>query len=241
MKHSGQLALASAFSLVCLVLAGCSSGDTVMEFDVTGVVAAVNADREVIELVHEDIPGYMPAMQMSFPVASPDLLEGLRMGDQVNFHLRVTNAVALLTTIEKLPAYSGPVPEWELKNLDGDLVRSSDFLGKVTVVNFWASWCQPCRVEMPLLNQMVDDYPESDFAVVGIAQDPESPEAIADVLEELGIRYPIALTDGTLEQAVGGIPVIPGTMVVDRDGQVVDKRLGLADETELRTLIESLL
>lgn len=226
--------------LASVFLSACSS-DTVAEYDVSGVVAAVHPDRQVIELVHDEIPGYMAAMQMPFPVDRPELLEGLRMGDQVDFHLVVTNGSALLTAIEELPAYTGALPAWELENIDGELVSSSDFLGKVTVINFWASWCQPCKVEMPMLNQMAQDYPASDFAVVGITQDPESGDAIGEVLDELGIQYPIVLTEGILEQEVGGIPVIPGTMVVDKNGQVVEKRLGLADEAELRTLVESLL
>ena len=231
---------AYAVVLIVMMAAGCRS-DSVTEFDVNGVVAAVHEDRQVIDLVHEDIPGYMPAMQMPFPVERPELLEGLRMGDQVSFHLTITNAAAVLTGIDKLPSFSGPLPAWELANLDGDFVSSSEFAGRVTVINFWASWCQPCKVEMPILNQMVEDYPEADFAVVGIAQDPESPDGIAQVVEELEIRYPIVMTDGVLEGEVGGVPVIPGTMVVGKDGQVADKRLGIADEAELRALVESLL
>jgi thiol-disulfide isomerase/thioredoxin len=228
-------------ALVSLVaLSGCGA-DSVAEFDVNGVVAGVHQDRQVIDLVHDEIPGYMPAMQMPFPVERPELLEGLRMGDQVSFHLTITNAAATLTDIVRLPSFAGALPAWELENMAGDTVSSADFEGKVTVINFWASWCQPCKVEMPILNQMTADYPESEFAVVGIAQDPESRDAIAQVLEELDIQYPIVLTEGVLEGAVGGIPVIPGTMVVDKDGQVADKRLGIADETELRALVESLL
>jgi len=237
------LARVSGFvlTMVALVATGCRPDPTPMEFDVEGVVAAIHEDRDVIEVVHDDIPGYMPAMQMPFPVEEPALLDGLRMGDQVRFHLRVTEGAGLMTAIDKLPSFSGVLPGFDLENLAGDMFSSSDLLGKVTVVNFWASWCAPCKVEMPILNQMRADYSDSGFEVVGITQDPESRETVEAVVNELEIQYPILLTDGTLEDGVGGIPVIPGTLVVDRDGQVVDKRLGLIDETELRALVESLL
>lgn len=232
----------SLVALVLLAAVGCRQ-DQVSEFDVEGVVADVHPDRQVLEIVHDDIPGYMPAMQMPFPVESPEMLEGLESGDQVQFQLTVTNGAAVITSVEKLPDYSGPLPEFNLENLDGESISSSDLLGKVAIINFWASWCEPCKVEMPALNQMAQDYADADFQVIGIAQDPENRGAISGVLEELGISYPILLTDpgSTLELAVGEIPVIPGTLVVDRDGQVVDKHLGLIDEAELRTLIESLL
>jgi thiol-disulfide isomerase/thioredoxin len=185
----------------------------------------------------------MAAMQMPFPVDRPELLEGLRTGDQVRFHLRVTNGSGDITDVARLPAYAGLLPDFSLENLDGEIVSGSDFLGRVMVVNFWASWCGPCKVEMPILNRMAEDYPEADFAVVGITEDPENRDAVDAVLDELDIRYPILLTDAeaTLELGVGGIPVIPGTLVVDRDGRVVDKRLGLFDETEIRALVETLL
>jgi thiol-disulfide isomerase/thioredoxin len=222
--------------------AGCQTGtDTVLEFDVSGVVARVDSDRQVLEVVHDDIPGYMPAMQMPFPVERPELLEGLGMGDRVDFHLRVTDGAGVMTEIERLPGFLGPLPAFALEDLAGNLVSSSDFLGKVTIVNFWASWCFPCTAEMPILQQMAMDYPDTDFAVVGITQDPENREAIDQILTDLDIRYPILMTDGTLEMEVGGIPVIPGTLVVDRDGNVVDERLGIFEEAALRSVVEDLL
>ena len=227
--------------IAILLIPACRADEVAVEHDVNAVVAGVHQDQQVIELAHEEIPGYMPAMQMPFPVERPELLEGLRMGDQVRFHLTLRNGSALVTGIDRLPSYSGPLPAFDLATMTGETLSSSEFLGKVVVVNFWASWCEPCKVEMPILNQMRQDYPEADFEVVGIAQDPESRDAIAGIVEELGIGYPILLTDGTLETAVGGIPVIPGTLIVDRDGQVVDKRLGLFNEAEIRGIVEGLL
>ena len=95
---------------------------------------------------------------------------------------------------------------------------------------------------MPVWHERTKAWRESgELVVIGITQDPENRDAIAEVLAELDITYPVVLSEGDLEAEVGGIPVIPATMVVDRDGQVTDKRLGLIDEAELRTLVESLL
>jgi thiol-disulfide isomerase/thioredoxin len=241
--------LASALTIAA---AGCSS-DNSTEQEVAGVVASVQPERQVLELVHGDIPGYMPAMQMPFPVEEPELLDGLRMGDQVRFRLRITNGAAMITGVDKLPPFSGPLPAFSLARLDGGTMTSSDLSGKVAVINFWASWCEPCKTEMPVLEQLTHEYPADDFTVVGIAQDPENRDTIDALLSELGVTYPILLTevceddeddagcDG-FEDRVGGIPVIPGTLIVGRDGQVAEKRLGIFEsEDELRSIIESLL
>lgn len=230
-----------------IAVTGCTSDSSdeaseATEQDVAGVVASVQPERQVLELVHDDIPGYMPAMQMPFPVEEPELLDGLRMGDQVNFHVKISNGAAMITGVEKLPPFAGPLPAFTLETLDGDTMTSSDLLGKVAVINFWASWCEPCKTEMPALEQLTQEYPDTDFAVVGIVQDPDDREAIDALLSELGISYPILLTDSVFEDEVGGVPVIPGTLVVGRDGQVAAKRLGIFEsEDELRGIIESLL
>ena len=130
MKNLRTVAYLCCLGLI--VLAGCSS-DTIIEYEVEGVVAAVHEDRQVIDLVHDEIPGYMAAMQMPFPVERPELLEGLRMGDQVNFHLTVTNAAAMLTSIDKLPSYSGLLPAWELENMAGDRHFAEVFFTDVRV------------------------------------------------------------------------------------------------------------
>lgn len=233
--------------IAVLLIVACGPGDGDDEgaaarqrHELSGEIVSADPGRGTITVAHDEIPGFMPAMQMPFPVERPELLEGLRMGDRVDFHLRVTDGTSLITDLVKLPGYLGPLPAFQLEDTSGSVVSSSEFLGKVTVVNFWASWCTPCKTEMPILNQMTLDYPEDDFAVVGITQDPQSREAIDQILADLEIRYPILMSDGALEVGVGGVPVIPGTLVVDREGNVVEERLGIFDEAELRAVIEGL-
>jgi thiol-disulfide isomerase/thioredoxin len=221
---------------------GCSDQTPVRAYEVRGIVTEVPEDRETIVLSHDEIANYMPAMVMPFPLAHPDVAEGFAVGDEVLFHVVVTaSAEASIAHMEMAPAFSGPFPEFELEGLTGGTIVSSTTLaGKVAIVNFWASWCAPCREEMPLLARLHNEFDDLGLEVIGIAQDPENMEDITAQVEELGINYAIAIGDGVVEEAVGGVYSIPTTFILDRDGTVVEKHIGLVSEQELRSAIEGL-
>jgi thiol-disulfide isomerase/thioredoxin len=215
-----------------LLLAGCNSPADLTEHDVIGVIAEIPEDRETIVLSHEAIPGYMEAMVMRFSVSTPDLLDGIVTGNEVSFRLLTDGEAAVIKGIDKISEHIQVFPEFELETLEGDPIGSESFSGKVTLINFWASWCGPCKIEIPWFVEMKEQYGE-DFEIIGIAQDPSNREAISDLMAELGINYTVLMSDGGVEARVGGVHAVPTTFVLDRDARVVGRHVGLVQKAVL--------
>lgn len=116
-------------------------------------------------------------------------------------------------------------PDFTLQNLAGEDVSLSDLRGKVVFVNFWATWCPPCRAEIPHFIELVDKYGD-DFTVLGIALDPREFDKVAPFVDKMGINYPVVLDKKGVSQLYGGISSIPTTFVVNRDGEVIEQIVG---------------
>jgi DsbE subfamily thiol:disulfide oxidoreductase len=134
-----------------------------------------------------------------------------------------------------------PAPEWELKDTDGKSVHSADFKGKVVILNFWATWCGPCRAEIPGFIALQKQYEQQGLMIVGMSVDEQGAAAVRLFAQKLGINYSVLLADEKTQQAFGGIEAVPTTFIVDRGGHIVKKHLGLADEDEFEKDIKPLL
>ncbi|MGD8601704.1 MAG: TlpA disulfide reductase family protein [Gemmatimonadota bacterium] len=135
----------------------------------------------------------------------------------------------------------GRTPEFQLVTLDGDTVRSLDLRGEVVVLNFWATWCLPCRLEMPSLQSLHEDRGADGVRVLGLATDVGSEGAIRDFLEERSITYPVGRASDAQRRAFGGIAGIPTTFVIDRDGVVQHRVIGYFAPPALRAAVSRLL
>jgi thiol-disulfide isomerase/thioredoxin len=131
-------------------------------------------------------------------------------------------------------------PAWELKDLEGRQVKSSDFAGKVLILDFWATWCAPCRTEIPGFIELQKEYGDRGLVVVGVSLDEEGPAAIKRFMKELGINYPIVLGEVGLMQDFGGT-AIPTTVVIDRKGNIVARHVGFAPKETFENEIQPLL
>jgi thiol-disulfide isomerase/thioredoxin len=118
-------------------------------------------------------------------------------------------------------------PEFELKSLEGQNVKLSDFRGKAVLLNFWATWCGPCKIEMPWFVELQKDYGPQGFQIVGVAMDDASAEDIGKFVKELGVNYPILLGKESVGESYGGVGVLPTTFFIDRSGKVVAREFGL--------------
>src|SRR6202140_5806569 len=153
-------------------------------------------------------------------------------------------------------AAAGPVvmkagdaaPEIKVKDLEDKDVSLADYKGKVVFVNFWATWCDPCRVEIPWLIAMQNKYGPKGFTVVGIAMDEEGKSVVAPFFDKerfdvdgqkLTINYPIVLGTDEAADKFGGILGYPSSFLISRDGKIVTKFQGLKSEDELTKAIES--
>jgi peroxiredoxin len=134
-----------------------------------------------------------------------------------------------------------PAPGWELQDLDGKTVRSADFKGKVLILDFWATWCPPCREEIPGFIELQKKYSAQGLAVVGVSVDQASSDTVKSFAQKMGINYPVVLTDTKIVDAYGGIEGLPTTFIIDRTGRIVKQHLGFTERSEIEAEIRLLL
>lgn len=118
-------------------------------------------------------------------------------------------------------------PDFELQSLEGKNVKLSDFRGKAVLLNFWATYCGPCKIEMPWFIGMQNEYGPQGLQIIGVAMDGASTEDIAKFAKDLGVNYPILLGKESVGQSYGGVDVLPTTFFIDRNGKVTAREFGL--------------
>ena len=132
-------------------------------------------------------------------------------------------------------------PGWQLKDVNDKTIRSADFKGKVVIMDFWATWCAPCRMEIPGFIALQKKYAQQGLVIVGASVDEGGASMVRQFMEKLGMNYPVVLADEKMQDQFGGIEVVPTTFVIDREGHIVKKYFGLTDESEFEQEIKPLL
>jgi thiol-disulfide isomerase/thioredoxin len=134
------------------------------------------------------------------------------------------------------------LPEFSMKDLRGRDISSADLRGKVVLIDFWATWCQPCKKEMPGYQKLLDLYGPREFAVIGFKfdtmADTEDPVRFA---RKIGARYPLAVASDDLKQKFGGIEGLPTTLLYDRQGILHKKIIGFEYTGALEQALKPLL
>jgi len=134
------------------------------------------------------------------------------------------------------------LPEFTVKDLQGHALSSADLRGKVLLVDFWATWCQPCKKEMPGYQKLVDHYGYRGFAIIGfksdVMRDAEDPAQFA---RKIGVRYPLVLATEAVTQKFGGIQGLPTTMLYDRQGILRMKVVGFEYTDTIESALKPLL
>ena len=118
-------------------------------------------------------------------------------------------------------------PDFELQTLDGRSLRLSSLRGKAVLLNFWATYCSPCKVEMPWFVELQKEYGPQGFQIIGVAMDDASTDDIAKFAKDMGVNYPILLGKEAVGLSYGGVNVLPTTFFLDRDGKVIAREFGL--------------
>jgi peroxiredoxin len=133
-------------------------------------------------------------------------------------------------------------PDFALTSLDGKTtIRLSDYRGKAVLLNFWATWCVPCKIEMPWFVELQNQYGAQGLQIVGVAMDEDSPEEIAKFAKDMGVNYPIAVGKESVGDAYGGVQFLPATFYIGRDGKVIGKAFGLKGKHEIQEDIKKAL
>jgi thiol-disulfide isomerase/thioredoxin len=137
------------------------------------------------------------------------------------------------------PAKGSVAPVFELKSIpDGKATLLASFHGKAVLLNFWATWCGPCKIEMPWLVDLQKKYGPDGLQIVGVAMDDTSDKEIADFAHKMGVNYVVLKGTEKVGDLYGGVDRLPLTYYIDRSGKVVDETIGLAGESVIEDAIK---
>ncbi len=120
-----------------------------------------------------------------------------------------------------------PAPDFTLETPDGKNVSLSNYRGQAVMLNFWATWCGPCKIEMPWFVELQKEYGPQGLQILGVAMDDSSKEDIQKFAKDMGVNYTILIGREAVGQAYGGVDVLPTTFFIDRDGNIVTREFGL--------------
>src|SRR5665213_2077857 len=132
-------------------------------------------------------------------------------------------------------------PEFALKDASGRTVHLSDYKGKVVLLDFWATWCGPCNIEIPWFSEFQRKYKDRGFEVLGVSMDDDGWKSINPFVVEKKINYRIVLGNDITGDQYGGVEALPTTFVIDRDGRIASVHVGLSGRKEFEDAIEKLL
>jgi peroxiredoxin len=174
-------------------------------------------------------------MRLSVPLAATLLLGGLLAGCSKSRH--EAPSVSSL----KPDGARKAAPDFALKDADGKPVRLSDYKGKVVLLDFWATWCGPCRIEIPWFSEMERQKKDKGFAVLGVSMDDDGWKAIKPFAADMKINYRILLGDDEVAKNYGGLDALPTTFLIDRNGKIADVHVGLTSRKDFETAVDELL
>ena len=134
-----------------------------------------------------------------------------------------------------------PAPDFELASLDGRKLKLSDYRGKAVLLNFWATWCSPCKVEMPWFVDLQKKYGNEGLVVLGIAMDDSDNAKIAEFASQMGVNYPVLLGTDKVSEQYGNVQFLPTTFYINREGRIIGKGTGLLGRGEIEENIQKAL
>jgi thiol-disulfide isomerase/thioredoxin len=132
-------------------------------------------------------------------------------------------------------------PDFALQSLEGKTVHLTDFRGKAVLLNFWATWCEPCKIEMPWFVELQKRYGPEGLQVLGVAMDDASEKDIADFAKKMGVNYPVLIGKESVGDAYGGVPYLPLSFYIDRNGKVLSKVPGLKSRSDIEDNVKKAL
>jgi cytochrome c biogenesis protein CcmG/thiol:disulfide interchange protein DsbE len=151
-------------------------------------------------------------------------------------HPRTVRAASVKPDKERKPA-----PDFALKDADGKLVHLSDYRGKVVLLDFWATWCGPCKIEIPWFMEMQRKNKEKGLEVLGVAMDDEGWDAVKPFLADLGVNYRVVIGNDATAEQYGGVDALPTTFLIDRSGKIAAVHVGLTSKKEFEDGVAQLL
>jgi cytochrome c biogenesis protein CcmG/thiol:disulfide interchange protein DsbE len=134
-----------------------------------------------------------------------------------------------------------PAPDFALKDADGKTVHPADYKGKVLLLDFWATWCPPCKIEIPWFMDMQRRNKDKGFEVLGVAMDDNGWEDVKPFLADLKVNYRVVVGTDETAKEYGGVDALPTTFLIDREGRIAAVHVGLASRKDFEDGVEELL
>jgi cytochrome c biogenesis protein CcmG/thiol:disulfide interchange protein DsbE len=134
-----------------------------------------------------------------------------------------------------------PAPDFALKDSHGNTVRLSDYKGKVVLLNFWATWCGPCKIEEPWLIEFERKYRDRGFAILAVSMDEDGWPVVKPYISERKLNYRVVLSDEQIDRLYPGLEAWPTTFLIDRTGAIASRHVGLMPKQQIADAIEKLL
>src|SRR5579885_3622036 len=131
-------------------------------------------------------------------------------------------------------------PDFALQSLDGKTVHLSDYRGKAVLLNFWATWCAPCKIEMPWFVELQKQYGPQGLQIIGVALDSDPPD-VKKFITDIGVNYVVLIGNDKVGNLYGGVQGLPTTFYIGRDGKVVSRAFGLISHREIEQNIQAAL
>lgn len=148
--------------------------------------------------------------------------------------------IGLYSTRRKHGTGHRPAPDFNLPQLNGQNLQLSSYRGKVVLLDFWATWCVPCRAEIPHFVELQQKYGDSGLQIIGVSMD-DSPEPVRDFYQQFHMNYPVVMGTAKTGELYGGILGLPIAFVIGKDGLIYSKKIGAADMAVLEREIQRLL
>ncbi len=136
---------------------------------------------------------------------------------------------------------AAPAPGWKLPDVDGRVISSDQFTGKVVVLDFWATWCPPCRAEIPGYVSLQKKYGREGLVIVGVSLDRGGPDIVRRFLGDEKVNYQVVLGDDRIVEAFGGVEAIPTTFIIDRRGMIRYRKVGAMETARFEAVLASFL
>ena len=155
--------------------------------------------------------------------------------------LPITAATFALLALTPIVACARPAPSFTVKTLEGKPLKSSDLRQKPVIVDFWATWCGPCRASMPHLSAMQTRYEKQGLTVIGLSVDESGPQGVKKFANQLGVKFTLAMANDDVLDAYGPIRSIPTTFFINRKGDIVRRVVGYIDGETMEDYVKEIL
>jgi peroxiredoxin len=144
-------------------------------------------------------------------------------------------------TGQATPQLGQPAPDFTLPDSTGSLIKLSAYKGKVVLLDFWATWCTGCKVEIPWYMEFQNKYGKDGLTAIGVSMDDDGWKSVKPFLEEHKLNYPVVIANQDLANRYGGLPSLPVTLLIDRNGKIAESHAGMVDKDVFENKIKALL